>query len=281
MRSFKPFYSLKELKKFIQRLDSINFDTNNKIFIFSRVLIAIIIIVLSIPFSRYISNKIKIDLHDEKKIKKRNFIYVDLGTTLLKYGLMVLSLVIVLKLLYIDTTAFFGTLFVFGFSISFALQDTMKDFGAGIFIILFNYFGIGDTVKIGDVIGRIHEFRFFTTTIVKYNNILVEVPNSKIWNNEFINFSRKDEVNYELITNVSAKSDLEKLTTVASKFLKEHDINPRKIHPLITIENTKMGSLRLRCIVPITSNNYEHVHVSLPREIRIMLQKEGFKLNRE
>jgi len=257
----------------------INNDPKETKLVILRSIIALLIIILSVPFSSYVSRKIKKRFLGEKKKKTRDFIYVDLGTTLLKYSIVFIGFMVALKLIYIDTTALFGTLAVFGFGASLALQDSLKDFSAGIFIILFNYFGTGDVVKIGEVLGKIYEFRFFSTTIIKYNNIRVDVPNSKIWNNEFINFSRRKEVNYELLALISNNNDLEKLTNETSSFLKEHELNPNKKQPTITIENTSMGYLRLRCIVPINSKNYEKCHYSLPRELRIMLQKKKFKLN--
>lgn len=111
---------------------------------------------------------------------ERNLIYLDLGLSILRYFILFIAIIISLKIIYVDTTVIFGALGVLGLGLSLAFQDYMKDFVSGLFMIFFDYFRSGDIISLTfpndkNLLGRIHEFRFFSTTIKERPNTLSEI----------------------------------------------------------------------------------------------------------
>lgn len=69
---------------------------------------------------------------------------------------------------------------IVGLAISFGSQTLIKDILSGIFIITEDQFNIGDTVKIGDNIGKVEKFTLRITVLRNNENNLIYIPNSQI-----------------------------------------------------------------------------------------------------
>ncbi len=69
---------------------------------------------------------------------------------------------------------------ILGIAISFGSQTLVKDILGGIFIITEDQFNIGDTVKIGDHIGKVEKFTLRITVLRNKENNLIYIPNSQI-----------------------------------------------------------------------------------------------------
>lgn len=80
----------------------------------------------------------------------------------------------------IDVTSFAAVLGAMGFAIGLAFQGTLSNFAAGILLLVFRPFKVGDVVVTGGVSGRVNEIDLFTTTIDTPDNRRIIVPNSSI-----------------------------------------------------------------------------------------------------
>lgn len=245
-----------------------------------KIAIACILFIAVFPISTVITRILRRIL--PKTIKeKKNFIYIDFGFALLKYVIIFFAFIASLKIVNLNISFVFGALGILGLGVSLALQDSMKDFVAGLFLIFFNYFGTNDTVRIDDVVGRIQQFRLFSTTVLSSDNIRIEVPNSQIWKHKFINYSRRKYVNFIFTMNISNGNDLDNLVQTMIEFLKKHRVNEDPHATRVTLENdvNLRGDLRMSCVVTILSDKYEETVYVLPVEARIALQKNNFVLS--
>ena len=77
----------------------------------------------------------------------------DLVTNIVKYFIIVIVFLIILEIFGVDTKALIASLGVLGLVAGLAVQDTLKDFIAGITIIVEDQYEIGDWVKINNFKG--------------------------------------------------------------------------------------------------------------------------------
>ena len=80
----------------------------------------------------------------------------------------------------VDVTSFAAVLGAMGFAIGLAFQGTLSNFSAGILLLVFRPFKVGDVVVAGAVSGRVNEIDLFTTTMDTPDNRRIIVPNSAI-----------------------------------------------------------------------------------------------------
>ena len=97
------------------------------------------------------------------------------------YGAM-LSFVIIAALnkLGVETNSFLAIIGAAGLAVGLALQGSLSNFAAGVMMILFQPFKIGDYVEAGGAEGSVTEIQIFHTIIHTKDNKKVIVPNAKI-----------------------------------------------------------------------------------------------------
>ena len=69
---------------------------------------------------------------------------------------------------------------VVGVAIGFGAQSLVKDFFSGMFILIENQFGVGDTIQVGDVVGEVEEMSLRITTLRDIDGALWHVRNGDI-----------------------------------------------------------------------------------------------------
>lgn len=119
-------------------------------------------------------------------IKKKNTI-VNLISNLLRLFIIAISGILILQNFGVDTGSLVASLGVFSLVIGLAVQEVLKDFISGIYLIFEGQFSIGDWVKIGDFKGEVLPSNFRTTKLKAYTGEIKIISNRNI--TEIINYS--------------------------------------------------------------------------------------------
>jgi small conductance mechanosensitive channel len=91
-----------------------------------------------------------------------------------------LATVTILGELGIDLRALVAGAGLAGVAIGFGAQSLVKDFLAGIFILVEDQYGVGDIVDVGDAVGTVEEVTLRSTRIRDVNGTMWHVPNGQI-----------------------------------------------------------------------------------------------------
>lgn len=67
-----------------------------------------------------------------------------------------------------------------GIAISFGAQDLVKDWIAGLFVLIEDHYGIGDVVDLGEATGVVEHFSLRATTLRSVNGTVWHVPNGQV-----------------------------------------------------------------------------------------------------
>ena len=94
---------------------------------------------------------------------------------------MFLGLLVALSQLGIQLGPVLAGLGIAGFIVGFALQDTLANFAAGLMILIYRPYDVGDAVEAGGVMGTVKAMNLVSTTITTWDNQRLVVPNGKIW----------------------------------------------------------------------------------------------------
>lgn len=126
------------------------------------------------------------------------------------FGYLVLALGILMALQPLGVNA--TTLAVFGgalgIGIGFGLQDVVKNFVAGLIILVERPVQVGDSIEIDDVVGTVTEVRARATVLRTNDDIYLIVPNSKFISETVVNRSfGKRQVRYSIPVGVAYATD--------------------------------------------------------------------------
>ncbi len=138
--------------------------------------IAVLILVIGIWIARIASNIVQKAMIKSKTSKT---LAVFIGN-LIYYAILILVVLSFLEKLGIKTTSFIALIGAAGLAIALALQGALANFAAGLMIIIFQPFELGDTIETGGVSGVVEEIQIFSTTLKTLDNKKKIIPNSKI-----------------------------------------------------------------------------------------------------
>lgn len=99
-----------------------------------------------------------------------------------RYGLLIVALVSCLSAFGITATSFAAVIGAAGIAIGLAFQGTLSNFAAGLMLLLFRPFRVGDTIKAGSYSGTVKALELFSTVLVTGDNRRVTLPNSSLSN---------------------------------------------------------------------------------------------------
>ena len=109
-------------------------------------------------------------------------------TNLLNTLLMILVFIAAINQLGIETTSIIAVLGAAGLAIGLALQGSLSNFAAGILIVIYRPYKVGDYIEAGNYAGTVKDIQIFSTVLKTPDNKIVVVPNGSIMNGSIVNY---------------------------------------------------------------------------------------------
>ena len=138
-----------------------------------------------------------------------------------RYAILVFVGVAVLQRFGIQTTSIIAVLGATSLAIGLALQGTLANLAAGVMLLLFRPFRIGDSVEVGGEAGTVKDLSLFTTELASGNNVQVLIPNGKVWGSPIINQSAYAKRRFDLSVELKPEADIEGVMEDALEFAKK------------------------------------------------------------
>lgn len=110
-----------------------------------------------------------------------------------RVAVLVFTLIAVLNRFGVETTSLIALLGAAGLAIGLALQGTLSNVAAGVMILSFRPFKIGDAIKLEGQVYIIDSVGFFLCKGHLPDGPIVFIPNSKIWGQTIVNLSVTDQ----------------------------------------------------------------------------------------
>lgn len=188
----------------------------------------------------------------------------DLINNLMKYFIIIMSSLIILDIYGIDTKALITSLGVVGLVFGLAIQDVLKDFIAGITIIIEDQYRIGDTIRVNDFKGEVIALGIKTTRIKALTGEILIIPNHLI--TDVINYSHSKSLAVVDVS-ISYESDIDKaievLTTMVKDIAKDIPTITGKVE-VLGVQDLGDSSISIR----ITAETKPLENLAVEREIR-------------
>ena len=102
------------------------------------------------------------------------------------YVLLIFVCIAALNKLGIETTSFVAIIGAAGLAVGLALQGSLANFAAGVMLILFQPFKVGDEVDAGGASGIVKEIQIFSTIMEANDKKTIIVPNAKITSDKIV-----------------------------------------------------------------------------------------------
>ena len=125
--------------------------------------------------------------------------------------LMLFVIIAAIGALGVKTASLVALIGAAGLAVGLALQGSLSNFAAGVLIVLFRPYKVGDWIEGGGVSGSVEEVQILTTVLKTGDNKRVIIPNSQIMGTTITNYSANDTRRVDLVVGVSYSDDLDKV----------------------------------------------------------------------
>lgn len=178
----------------------------------------------------------------------------------------------------VDMTSFIAVLAAAGFAVGLALQGSLANFAAGILILLFRPYKVGDWVEISDRFGKVEEVQIFNTIIETPGNKTLIVPNGQVIEGIVTNYSKKGLIRMELQVTMPYEESFPKVRDIIigqlNKIPKvlEHPI------PEVGIEAFESHSIVIAVRPYVKPDDFWEVHFEVYERIKAAFHAQNIKV---
>lgn len=165
-------------------------------------------------------------------------------TQLLSYIIYVIAIVLIIENLGFSITVILAGSTALLVGLGLGLQDFFRDLVAGFIILTERTVTAGDIVEIAGVVGKVNEVGLRTTQLLTREDIVLIVPNSKLTQDNVINWSQNNKITrFSVKVGVAYGSDTEKVRDILVSCAAEHPDIIKNQSPGVFFEDFGNSSL--------------------------------------
>ena len=199
-------------------------------------------------------------------------------TNLVYWMVLIFVFVAVLRLVGFETTSMIAVLGAVGFALGLAMQGTLSNFSAGVMLLIFRPFKVGDFVEAGGISATVTEIGIFDTTLNTGDNIRVTAPNSEIYGKVIKNYSYNDTRRIDMVIGISYDDDIQVAVDTIRRVLGGDSRVLQNPEPLVAVSELGDSSVDLVVRPWCLRQDYSGLRFDLNRRLKEQLENCGCNL---
>ncbi len=205
-------------------------------------------------------------------------ILVNFIASILKTVLFLVVIIAALDRLGVNTTSLIAVLGGAGLAIGLALQDSLKNFAAGVMLIVFRPFKTGDYVEAGGVSGTVESIKIFSSTFRTGDNREVIIPNGGIYGGVITNYSARETRRIDMVFSIGYDDDLKKAKQVIAGILEDEPRILTDPPALVAVNELAENSVDLKVRPWVKTTDYGSVLSDLNERIKLAFDENGISI---
>ena len=236
---------------------------------------AIVILVLGLIVSGWVSRAVRSGL---SRVKSVDSMLRGFFASMAKYFVIAITLIAVLERFGVETTSFVAVLGAAGLAIGLALQGTLSNVAAGVMLLLFRPFKVGDYVEVAGLSGTVADVSLFTTELTTSDNVQIVTPNSDIWGTAIKNFSHHATRRVQLIVGIGYGDDMDKAIEVIKGVISAEERIHAEPAPFVAVSNLGDSSVDITIRVWCDAANFWPLSFTLPKAVKEAFDKNDISI---
>jgi small conductance mechanosensitive channel len=203
----------------------------------------------------------------------REFAVKSVSRLVLAFGILA-----ALAQLGVSMTPMLAAIGAAGLVIGLALQDTLGNLASGLMILVYRPFDAGDVVETGGASGRVSGMSLMTTTLMTFDNQVLHVPNSRVWNDLITNKTASSTRRVDMTFGVSYGDDLQKTQSVLEEVVRAHPKVLADPEPNVRVHALADSSINFIVRPWVKTDDYWEVFWDLNRTVKERFDQEGITI---
>ena len=239
-----------------------------------KILMALVIFIIGKWVVKKLANVVeKLMQKNEVDPAIRNF-----AGSIIYYALLAFVCIAAQGQLGIQTASFVAIVGAAGLAVGLALQGSLSNFAAGVLLLIFRPFKVGDFVEIAGTSGVIQNIQIFTTELNTPDNKKVIVPNGGVISGNIVNYSANDTRRVDLVFGIGYSDDIDAARKVIEGILKA-DKRVLEI-PAATVAVVELAdsSVNFVCRPWVNTADYWDVYFDLTEAVKKAFDSNGISI---
>ena len=193
-------------------------------------------------------------------------------------ALLAVVVLAALEQLGVNTTSALAILGAAGLAVGLALKDSLASFAAGVMLIIFRPFKLGDFIEAGGVSGVVEDIRIFHSVLKTGDNREITMPNAQIYSGTIVNYSAKETRRIDLVIGIGYEDDIKQARDLIKQVIEADSTVLEDPAPTIMLLELGESSVDFAVRPWVKSADYWTTRAALLEAIKTTFDKEGISI---
>jgi small conductance mechanosensitive channel len=199
--------------------------------------------------------------------------------SLVRYTILIFTVLAVLSAFGVQTASLIAIFGAAGLAVGLAMQGTLSNVAAGVMLLLFRPFKVGDYIDGGgDAAGTVKDLSLFTTELATPDNVQVIVPNSVLWGATLKNYSFHPTRRVDFLLGISYDDNIETAFGAVNEVIAQDQRIHAEPAPQVVVGELADSSVNLIVRVWCASADYWGLKFDLTKRFKEAFDAKGLTI---
>lgn len=199
--------------------------------------------------------------------------------TAVRYVLMAFVVIAAIGQVGVQTASIIAMLGAAAFAIGFALQGTLSNVAAGVMLMLFRPYKLGDYIETAGEEGIVSDINIFTTVLATLDNVKVIIANGEAWGSTIKNFTSLGLRRVDVDFGIHYDDDMDKaIKIIKDTAAKDKRVLDKPDGPWAKVVTLNESSVDIQMRVWCKAEDYWDVMFDLNKAVKEAFDKGGITI---
>ncbi len=212
------------------------------------------------------------------QLKSVSALLKDFIVNISRKAIFLIGFVVALSMLEVNVGPLLAAIGAAGFIMGFALQGTLSNFAAGIMILVYRPYDVGDLVDVAGAFGTVDAMTIVSTTLRKPDNQKIVIPNNMIWGDIITNITGTSKRRVDMVFGIGYSDDIAKAQKILEEILANHEAILKDPAPVVKVHELADSSVNFVVRPWVATENYWDVHWDITRSVKEQFDAQGVSI---
>ena len=198
--------------------------------------------------------------------------------SLAKYLVIVVTIVAVLNQFGVQTASLITVLGAAGLAVGLALQGTLSNVAAGVMLLIFRPFRVGDYIDAGGLSGTVRAVTLFVTELVTPDNVQIFAPNANLWGTAIYNFSYHPTRRLDMVLGIGYEDSIDRAMAAILDVIGADQRVLGDPQAQVMVSELGGSSVNLNARIWCQAADYAALRSDLIKEFKERLDRDGISI---
>lgn len=198
--------------------------------------------------------------------------------SMVRYAILAFTLVAVLSKFGVQTASLVAVIGAAGLAIGLALQGTLSHIAAGVMLLIFRPFKLGEYVDAGGIAGTVKDMNLFTTELATPDNIQIIVPNGQIWGQAIKNFSAPKTRRVDVVVGIDYSDNIDDAIKIMKDVMKKNNRIMTSPAPMAAVTDLGDNSVNFTVRAWVKTPDFWDVKFDLTKKVKLAMDEANISI---